>query len=139
MAPQDTSKPHQTSADRGEENENPSGQASEQSRSITLALLGFAAGTASTVFMDKGAFSVWAAPLGAIIFLSSLYYEPDIPRSGPGSYAYALIVAVGLVMMVGWIENSIFTDSEGPKNYGQLVLTVIFAIAAKWYRVQHHS
>jgi hypothetical protein len=136
MAPQDTSRARQT--DQGE-NENPSGEASEQSRSITLALLGFAAGTASTVFMDQGAFSVWAAPLGAIIFLSSLYYEPDIPKGGPGSYAFALIVAVGLVMMFGWLVNALMGDMTGSKNYAQLVLTGIFAVAAKWYRVQHHA
>ncbi|MGF1553680.1 MAG: hypothetical protein ACFBWO_14465 [Paracoccaceae bacterium] len=116
-----------------------SGKASEQSRSITLALLGFAAGTASTVFMDKGAFSIWAAPLGGIIFLSSLYYEPDIPRSGPGAWAFALIVAVGLVMIVGWFVNTLLGDAEGSKNYAQLVLTVAFAGAAMWYRNQRRD
>lgn len=116
----------------GEQTKTPSG------RSMVLALLGFAAGTASTVFMDKGAFTVWAAPLGAIIVLSSLYYEPDVPRSGPGSYAFCVIMAVGLTMVFGWLLNSILGDAQGPKNYAQLVLTGVFAVAAKVYRVQHH-
>ncbi len=71
-----------------------------ENKSVSLALIGLLTAGVISVFQSDGYFDLFDCFIGVMMFLIAEAYEKEMPKSGPGSMAFAMIEGAAFFLIL---------------------------------------
>jgi hypothetical protein len=73
---------------------------SDQSKSISLALIGLLTASVISIFQSSGHYDLFDCFTGVMLFCIAEAYRDEAPESGPGNVAFAMIEGAALFLII---------------------------------------